>query len=71
MTRCAAPNIVGTIPANTIRPANVRPKLELNPMPTSSTTTVLSATNTWDPLAVACIHTTVDASLFAASSDTS
>ena len=71
ITRCAAPNIVGTIPANTIKPANVRPKLELNPIPTNNTTTVLSAMNTWDPLAVACIHTTVDASLFAALSDTS
>jgi hypothetical protein len=70
MTRWAAPNIVGTIPANTRRPANVRPKVELNPMPTSNTTTVLSATNTCDPFAVACIHTTEDASLFAAFSDT-
>jgi hypothetical protein len=40
-------------------------------MPTSSTTTVLSATNTWDPFAVACIHITEVASLCAASSDTS
>ena len=46
ITRCAAPNIVGTIPAKTIRPANVRPKLELNPIPTNNTTTVLSAMNT-------------------------
>ena len=46
MTRCAAPNIVGTMPAKTIRPANVNPKLELNPMPTNNTTTVLTATNT-------------------------
>ncbi len=71
MTRCAAPSIVGTIPVNTIRPANVRPKLALNPMPTSSTTTVLSAMNTWDPFAVACIQTTADAEFFAACSDTS
>lgn len=71
MTRCAAPNNVGTIPAKTINPANVRPKLALNPMPTTSTTTVLSATNTWDPLAVACIHITPDAEFLAASSDTS
>src|SRR4029077_12195742 len=71
MTRCAAPNIVGTIPANTNRPANVKPKLAWYPMPTSNTTTVLSATKTWDPFAVACIHTTEAASLFAASSDTS
>ena len=71
MIRCAAPSIVGTIPVKTIRPANVRPKLALNAMPTSSTTTVLSAMNTWDPLAVACIQTTEDAELFAAFSDVS
>ena len=63
--------MVGTIPANTIRAAKVRPKLALNPMPTSNTTTVLSATNTWDPFAVACIQTTTDASLSAASSENS
>lgn len=71
MTRCAALNMVGTIPAKTMRPANVRPKLALNPMPTSSATTVLSAMNTWDPFAVACIQTMLDAELFAALSDTS
>ena len=70
MTRCAAPNIVGTIPVNTIRPASVRPKLALNAMPTSNTTTVLSATNTCDPFAIACIHTTEFAVLEADCSDT-
>ena len=40
-------------------------------MPTSNTTTVLSATNTWDPFAVACIHTTEFAVLLAERSETS
>ncbi len=66
ITLCAAPSIVGTMPANTINPANVRPKVALNPMPTSSTTTVLSAMNTWDPFAVACIQIMEVAEFFAA-----